>query len=295
MKTRIAFSAIAAALICMGCSQREPSFFDNATYLCDLETGAPLSPSKALKADGVYGQWLTDGLFDSPQAISFVRINPAVFGLDIITAEGEKADSTSALCLKHGAVAGINGSFFNMKELVGITFVKDDGFTVSENSYAGSFHPHGAVIVNMDGIFIDATDSLFYASEGDYHRELMESNPILIDENQIFVYGEDTPGWESFYNFRHPRSLIGQDAGGYIWLVVVDGRAKDNAAGMTIAQLTDLAGMIGLTDALNLDGGGSSTLWTLPDGVINHPCDNRRFDNEGQRIVPNIIAVTNCR
>ena len=43
--------------------------------------------------------------------------------------------------------------------------------------------------------------------------------------------------------------------------------------------------------ALNLDGGGSSTLWTAQEGVLNHPYDNRRFDHEGERGVPNCIVV----
>ncbi len=49
--------------------------------------------------------------------------------------------------------------------------------------------------------------------------------------------------------------------------------------------------MMRLTDALNLRGGGSSTLWALEGGVLNHPCDNHKFDNAGQRRVPNILAV----
>ena len=60
---------------------------------------------------------------------------------------------------------------------------------------------------------------------------------------------------------------------------------------MTIAELTGLAQRLGLTNALNLDGGGSSTLWVLPEGVINHPSDNGSFDHAGERIVPNAIVV----
>ena len=52
-----------------------------------------------------------------------------------------------------------------------------------------------------------------------------------------------------------------------------------------------VAKMFGLKDALNLDGGGSSTLWTKPAGVVSHPYDNRRFDHYGQRSVPNIVVV----
>ena len=52
-----------------------------------------------------------------------------------------------------------------------------------------------------------------------------------------------------------------------------------------------LAEKLGLVEALNLDGGVSSTLWTLPGGVLNHPCDNGKFDHVGQRIVPNAVLV----
>ena len=49
--------------------------------------------------------------------------------------------------------------------------------------------------------------------------------------------------------------------------------------------------MLGMTDAINLDGGGSTTLWTEKTGVINHPYDNRKFDHDGERSVPNLIVV----
>ena len=53
----------------------------------------------------------------------------------------------------------------------------------------------------------------------------------------------------------------------------------------------DIARLLGLVDALNLDGGGSSTLWTARKGVLNHPYDNHRFDHAGERAVPNCIVV----
>lgn len=38
-------------------------------------------------------------------------------------------------------------------------------------------------------------------------------------------------------------------------------------------------------------GGGSSTLCTDKLGVINHPSDNKKFDHDGERSVPNLIIV----
>ena len=43
----------------------------------------------------------------------------------------------------------------------------------------------------------------------------------------------------------------------------------------------------------NLDGGGSSTLWIKESGVLNHPSDNGKFDNKGERRVANSIIILN--
>ena len=49
--------------------------------------------------------------------------------------------------------------------------------------------------------------------------------------------------------------------------------------------------MLGMTEAINLDGGGSSVVWAKETGVINHPYDNKKFDHEGERVVPNLIVA----
>lgn len=88
-----------------------------------------------------------------------------------------------------------------------------------------------------------------------------------------------------------PRSLIGKRPNGEVVMAVIDGRAKGQAAGATIAETAYIARLLGLTDALNLDGGGSSALWTAQEGVVSHPSDNRRFDHAGERAVPNGIVA----
>lgn len=283
------FLLFTLALLTVACSPAQNPFPEGAA-LFDLRTGEALTPQKAAKSPAVYGTLQTQ-LFDSDQSYSFVRVSTQAYQMEVLTAEGDKADSTSALCLKHGAVAGINGSYFNMRKLTSTTFVKDDGFVVATTTMKQTFHINGSVLIDNDGFVIDRTQADSTWTGGETWREAMASGPILIDEGEVIVYEEGVPMWKSFIAKRHPRSMIGTDAQGYLWLVVVDGRASGKAAGMTIAELTELALQLGLTDALNLDGGGSSTLWTLPAGVINHPCDNGQFDNEGQRIVPNALLV----
>lgn len=262
-------------------------FLSRADAIRELGGGQPLSYAEAIRSDGLWGTFRGE-LFGSPQSVSFVRFRPGAYTLNVVSAEGPAADSTSTLCLQHEAVAGINGSYFDMQQLTSVTYLKDDGFVVNAStSQEELFRTNGAVLLGNGIIRIDAAGT----SPWDGWREVMASGPILLDEGVRAAYTEGISGWEDFYAKRHPRSMIGTDGEGSVWLVVVDGRAEGQATGMSISELTELAHLMGLTDALNLDGGGSSTLWTLSGGVVNHPCDNGKFDADGQRVVPSILAL----
>jgi hypothetical protein len=70
---------------------------------------------------------------------------------------------------------------------------------------------------------------------------------------------------------RHPRTAFGWNDESF-FLVQVDGRQKDLSLGMTLDELSAYLIKLGCTDAINLDGGGSSSLWF--DGKVrNNPCD----------------------
>ena len=69
---------------------------------------------------------------------------------------------------------------------------------------------------------------------------------------------------------RHPRSAIGWNDQS-LFLVEVDGRQAGLSVGMSFPELADYMVKIGCTEAMNLDGGGSSTLWVLGQ-VMNSPC-----------------------
>ena len=72
---------------------------------------------------------------------------------------------------------------------------------------------------------------------------------------------------------RHPRTAAGFDADARtLILAVVDGRSSASA-GMTCVELGELMADLGAHDALNLDGGGSSTMWVSGLGVVNDPSD----------------------
>lgn len=89
----------------------------------------------------------------------------------------------------------------------------------------------------------------------------------------------------AFVQTKHPRTLVGVDRQGFIWLVVVDGR-QATSVGMSFSDLQRLADRLELTDALNLDGGGSSTM------VVRGKVVNRPSDSTGPRAVSDAIGVT---
>jgi Phosphodiester glycosidase len=91
---------------------------------------------------------------------------------------------------------------------------------------------------------------------------------------------------DTFTGARHPRTLIGVDQHGFIWLAVIDGRQPDHSVGMSFAELQRLADRLFLTDALNLDGGGSTTM------VVEGKIVNRPSDPTGPRPVSDAILVT---
>ena len=69
---------------------------------------------------------------------------------------------------------------------------------------------------------------------------------------------------------RNPRTAIGLTQDGRVVLVVVDGR-QSSSSGMTMLELAQfMAGRLGVEIAMNLDGGGSSTM-AVKGAVANHP------------------------
>lgn len=118
----------------------------------------------------------------------------------------------------------------------------------------------------------------------DQIRDSISAGPVLISK------GETQTGSGGFWTTRHPRSAIGwSQQQGKIWLLLVDGRSNQSA-GMSLYTLAKYFEHLQVTEALNLDGGGSSALAVaLPSGagvrVVNRPSDGR------ERYVPTAIGL----
>lgn len=85
---------------------------------------------------------------------------------------------------------------------------------------------------------------------------------------------------------RHPRTVVGWNDEDF-FLVVVDGRQEPLSVGMTYPELAALMLRYGCKHAMNLDGGGSSTLW-LDGHIMNSPSDGRP-----RRVANSLIVISN--
>ncbi|MGW1230649.1 phosphodiester glycosidase family protein, partial [Streptomyces sp. NPDC002530] len=99
-------------------------------------------------------------------------------------------------------------------------------------------------------------------------------------DNPSFYYG--------WVHKRNPRTLAGVDAAGRTVLVTADGRAT-NALGLSIPEAAAVARSLGLRDAVNLDGGGSTTL-VVGGEVLNAPSDAA-----GERPVGDALLILPAR
>ena len=89
----------------------------------------------------------------------------------------------------------------------------------------------------------------------------------------------------NFMTARHPRTLVATNADrSRVWLITIDGR-QEASLGMSFAEMADFLLNLGATDALNLDGGGSTAM------VIDGEIVNRPSDITGERAVANVLLL----
>ncbi len=111
-------------------------------------------------------------------------------------------------------------------------------------------------------------------------------NPTII-ERGVYTAGGCTG---SAFCGRNPRTAVGVTADGTLLLVTVDGRRK-TSVGMTLDELGVLFEYLDATWALNLDGGGSTTMVVQGD-ILNRPSDgNERAVGSSLLVLPDVDAA----
>ena len=255
------------------------------------------APHHDLKIRGAKGYTIATKIFDAQQFISVIIFRPEHFSMRVILEP--QVTKVSETATARGASFAINACYWNTSTGKAITLIKSGGEILSTTYNSNYPRVNGLLYMYDDHIEIaQSYDYPNYPGLIDDCDEVIACGPVLLDDGKRVSYDHITESTDEslqskipFFINRHPRSVIGRNANGEAYFVVVDGRSEGNAEGATIAELTQICAWLGMTEAMNLDGGGSSTLWCAERGVINHPSDNGKFDHEGERkVLSTIIA-----
>jgi exopolysaccharide biosynthesis protein len=226
-----------------------------------------------------------------PQNINFLLVNLHKRRISLLYNPKENTPVSKQADLAN-ALAAVNAGFFNIREGGSVTYIRTGSLIVDSDTakkWIRNLNMNGAFMIDSKGdIFIQSamTNSWF-----DNHNEFINvlvTGPLLLkDKNKTKL-----PQTSLVIN-KHPRTAAGKIGKHKIILVTLDGRT-DLARGMTLMDLADLMISLHCTDAVNLDGGGSTTMWIGGEpfnGVVSMPCDNRKFDHEGERAVSDILII----
>lgn len=227
-----------------------------------------------------YYKVISDTLFESSQRAFIVAIQKEKFdefSIDVVY--DDHLVTTSEFGDANLALAAINGGFFDMKEGFSVSFLEKWNRQISPTRNTNPML-NGAFIVEKEGdVKIEEAlpDSLYLSSRDEL--SVIGTGPLLLKNGKKSEIGD-----AKFSTNRHPRSCI-CESDQEIMFVVVDGRSS-KAEGMSLFELQNFLLTLQCKDAVNLDGGGSSSLWIRGKGVVNTPSDRT-----GERPIANAIVI----
>lgn len=128
---------------------------------------------------------------------------------------------------------------------------------------------------------IEKEKSFFFSKAED----ITNGVPQLIKNGRVEITWEQEKAAKAFVENKHPRTAVAKLKDGKFLMVTVDGRSLESV-GMNLQELAEFLLELGAVDAMNLDGGGSTTMF-LDGKIVNKPSDK-----EGERKVSDAILVT---
>ncbi|HUT23687.1 MAG TPA: phosphodiester glycosidase family protein [Sumerlaeia bacterium] len=231
-----------------------------------------------------------EDLFDSKQSINILDVDLNRGDLRISFAWADSGtEPVSSMAERAGAIAAVNGTFFDREKGRSLCFLRVNGTTIAPGSRGTFDVDAGVLTVGPSGEtrVVPRPEGGWKALEPNLHA--MAAKPLLVHDGEPARMAETR-----FVRQRHPRTAVGLTKDNHLLLVVVDGRTS-SAAGMSCHELTRTMLALGCREALNLDGGGSTTMWIRGkphEGVVNCPSDNGTFDHLGARSCANAVVVS---
>lgn len=258
-------------------------------------------------AIGFSYEYFSNGTFTS---VHVLTVDPKEHAIRAVRASGEliARETVKDLAIRHGAQAGINGGFWKING-------DPAGILKIHHRWIGTpAKPRGAIGWSQDGrkVLIDRvlTNYSLQDCPNDCEIEVLPvsipphttpeewketenivgGTPVLVCGGNLVEDFSCEQTLQSFLADRHPRTAVGIRANGEWVFAVVDGRFYGFFGGMIMKDLARLMLDLGCVEALNLDGGGSSTL-VIEGAVVNDPCGSMQEDGKQVEAVSDAILI----
>ena len=187
-------------------------------------------------------------------------------------------DTTSDMAANNNAVLAINGDYYGARQ---------NGYVIRNGKlYRDTSGNRDALVIQKNGEFKFVSESETSASEllQEGALQVFSFGPVLLNNGEISVGENDEVGMAMASN---PRTAIGYLGNNHYVFVVSDGRTSESA-GLSLYELASFMKELGVKDAYNLDGGGSSTM-VFKGEIINNPTTSGRSGEE--RAVSDIVYI----
>jgi exopolysaccharide biosynthesis protein len=178
-----------------------------------------------------------------------------------------------------------SGQVIEVRDLQGSSSIPGDGFVISASGAARDWALRNLrrgvrvrLNLSLSPVEIEQTDWKQATS-------IIGGGPQLIKNGRVEITNAAEKILPSFVSDGHPRTAIARLRSGQILLVTVDGRQPGESIGMSLTMLADLLLEFGAVEAINLDGGGSTTM------VIRNKLVNKPSDATGERPVSDAILL----
>lgn len=194
-------------------------------------------------------------------------------------------------CRARGFDEALVGGFYQRPDLTPLGELQTGGLARRHEPFAAPFGDVRACL-HVDGpaVTIARRDDLPAAPAGD----LLQAGPLLV-RGGAPVLGDEEGFSAGSHQFdsditagRYPRAAIGVTRRGELLAVACDGRADDEA-GLTMAELAEAMAALGAMQAMNLDGGGSTSL-ICGGRLRNRPREAHGVVLSGGRAVPTAVV-----
>lgn len=179
-----------------------------------------------------------------------------------------------------------HGRIVEQRDLKGSGAIPADGFVISVAGTARQWALEKLRVGTRVKLNIDwSPTETEQVNSWKQAANIIGGGPQLIKNGHVEITNAVEKILPSFVSDYHPRTAIAKLKSGQILLVTVDGRQPGESIGMSLTMLADLLLEFGAVEAINLDGGGSTTM------VIKNKLVNKPSDAAGERPVSDAILV----